>query len=113
MIQGQCVAIFDTLARAFATLLPMLHTHRNQIFRGEQHLGARRLSPGLYPTSQQSVQAIVQKDVLYVHRPPSEDSFLVPQCACFSANGPSQYVPGWQGGDGDALAGYPRESCSS
>ena len=77
--QKQRVAIFDTHAPAFATPLPMLHAHRNQIFRGEQRRGARRLSLGLHRTSQQSVQAIVEK--MYVHRPPFIDLVPVP---CFS-----------------------------
>jgi hypothetical protein len=76
VIEKQGIANFDRHAPAYVNLLSQPHPHRNQIFVGGQRQGACRLSSGLHRTGQQLLQVNVQ--IMYVHRPPSVDSFPVP-----------------------------------
>jgi hypothetical protein len=72
-------AIFGTRAPASATHV-LYPQHRNQIFLGGQRREAGRL-PLLHRTSQQLVQAIVQK--MYVQRPPLVYCLPFQRNACF------------------------------
>jgi hypothetical protein len=105
--QKQRFAIFGTRAPVSAT--PVVYPHRNQIFLGGQRRAGQL--PRLHPTSQQSVQTIMQKT--YVHRPPLVYCLPFQRYACFLVSEPSKWpsciridVPWRQGNDGGAMAGY-------
>ena len=77
--QKQRFAIFGTRAPASATHV-LYHPHSNQIFLEGRRREVGRM-PRLHRTSQQLVQAIVQK--MYVHRPPLVYCLPFQRYACF------------------------------